>query len=99
MRPPASRLRAAAHVIAGALVADAVVYLGVLVADATAAGQPAQQITCDGSDAAAAGLPGCDAVDAQQMSLSRNGFAVPRTAGKSAGVLVRVESRKKERTR
>jgi len=66
MRPPASRLRAAAHVIAGALVADAVVYLGVLVADASAAGQPAQQITCDGSDAAA-GLPGCDAVDAQQM--------------------------------
>lgn len=67
MSAPASRLRAAAHLIAGALVADAVVYLGVLLAEASAAGPPAQQITCDGSDAAAGGLPGCDAVDVQQM--------------------------------
>ena len=47
-------------VIAGALVAELVVYLGVLLADASAGGQPAQQITCYGSDAAGSVLPGCD---------------------------------------
>jgi len=67
MSAPASRFRASVGVIAGALVAELVIYLGVLLADASAAGQPVQQITCNGSDAAAAGLPGCDAVDARQM--------------------------------
>ena len=60
MSAPASRFRASVGVIAGALVAELVVYLGVLLADASAGGQPAQQITCYGSDAAGSVLPGCD---------------------------------------
>ncbi|SOJ57022.1 hypothetical protein MSIMFB_04500 [Mycobacterium simulans] len=44
MSPAASRLRTSAEVIAGALVAEVVVYLGVLLAYSSAGEQPAQQV-------------------------------------------------------
>jgi hypothetical protein len=67
MSPPGRRLRTSAQVIAGALVAELVVYLGVLLAYASAGGQPALQITCCVHDIAGSSLPRCDDARAQQL--------------------------------
>jgi hypothetical protein len=48
MSPPASRLRTSGQVIGGVLVAELVVYLGVLLAYSSVDGQPAQQVSCFG---------------------------------------------------
>ena len=77
MSAPASRFRASADVIAGALVAELVVYLGVLLADASAGGQPAPADHLDGSDAAA-GAAGLRRRRTAQMRSASTGVLFPR---------------------
>lgn len=86
MSPLASRLRASAQVMGGALAAELVVYLGVLFASSTAAGQPAQQINCCCYDMAGPALPGCDEPRVQRIALGLNGLPFSRTTQRSAGV-------------
>lgn len=81
MSPWGNRLYTFAQVIAGVLGAELVLCLGVLLADASAGGQPAQQIHCYGSDAASSVLAGA-------MTSGRNKCVWPqpfycsRTAGR-----------------
>jgi hypothetical protein len=77
-------LRASVGVIAGALVAELVVYLGVLLAYSSAGEQPAQQVSCCGHPAAGAaprGLhsasPVCHPSTADR-SVCRSAFQFPR---------------------
>lgn len=86
MSPLASRLRASAQVMGGALAAELVVYVGVLLASSTAGGQPAQQINCCGHDMAGPGLPGCDEPRVQRPLWPQRFCHFPSTAHRSAGV-------------
>lgn len=67
MSPAESTLRTSAAMIAGALTAELVVYLGVLLAYSIPTGQPAQQINCCGPNAVGSAPQGwCDDARAQR---------------------------------
>ncbi|WP_142279607.1 hypothetical protein [Mycobacterium arosiense] len=78
MSAPASRFRASVGVIAGVLVAELVVYLGVLLAYSSAGEQPAQQVSCCWHAAAGAAPRGL---------YSASPVCHPSTADRSAAVL------------